>query len=542
MSASPDDPQELRRCVRDLVALSTLPAVWSNADPRTIAGTLSEVLVRLLSLDLNYLRVGEHGPALEVAHGRPGAETAGGAQRVGRELAPWLTFHNFYAPPTVPNPLGGAAVRLAVLPLGHGRERGLLAAGSGRPDFPTETERLLLRVGANQAAVALQRAEAVEALREADRRKDEFLAMLAHELRNPLAPIRNGLQIMRLAGDPGGEVQAAREMIGRQVEHMVRLIDDLLDLSRISRGKIELRRERVELATVLQNALETSRPLIEAAGHELTVALPPGRVWLEADATRLAQVVANLLNNAAKYTKPGGRIWLTAEQAGGQAVIRVRDTGIGLPPEMLPHVFEMFAQGETSLARSQGGLGIGLTLVKSLVEMHQGTVEAHSAGPGRGSEFVVRLPALEDDGAMGRRFDGVREGHPVTPSKRHPVRILVVDDNVDAARSLGLLLTMQGHETALAHDGAGALEAARTFRPQLVLLDIEMPGMSGYEVARRFRQQPDWRDVVLVALTGWGQPDDLRRCREAGFDQHLTKPAESGAIEKLLAELGPPAP
>jgi CheY-like chemotaxis protein/two-component sensor histidine kinase len=319
---------------------------------------------------------------------------------------------------------------------------------------------------------------------------------------------------------------------------MVRLIDDLLDLSRVSRGKIELRRERVELATVLHNAIETSRPLIEAAGHELTVTLPPARVWLEADPTRLAQVVANLLNNAAKYTKEGGHIWLTAEQAGGEAVIRVRDTGVGIPAEMLPRIFEMFAQVGTSLERSQGGLGIGLTLVKSLVEMHQGTVEARSEGPGKGSEFVVRLPVAEEQlGIQPRRpaADG-----PAAPGTAR--RILVVDDNVDAAESLALLLQLKGHDTRLAHDGHGALEAAQAYRPDVVLLDIGLPGLNGFEVARRFRQLPELRDVFLVALTGWGQEEDRRRGQEAGFDHHLTKPADPAAIEKLLASLRPPKP
>jgi PAS domain S-box-containing protein len=370
------------------------------------------------------------------------------------------------------------------------------------------------------------------------RRKDEFLAILAHELRNPLAPIRNTIEIMRLTNhDAATVVEWERDMnmIERQVHNLVRLIDDLMDVSRISRGKIELRKERLDLATVVRGALEISGTHVQAARHELTVTLPAGPVFVEADPTRLAQVVANLLNNAAKYTEPGGRIWLTAERDGGQAIIRVRDNGIGISAEMLPYVFDMFVQGSYSSDRSRGGLGIGLTLVKRLVEMHGGSVEAHSAGPRQGSELIVRLP-LAPGGEENEEEDlRAYKGQPVDRSS--VLRILVVDDNRDSAESLGKLMRMAGHQVRIAHNGTAALEAVRTFQPGILLLDIEMPGMNGYEVARRVRAQPSMKDVLIVAMTGYGSEGVRRRCREAGFDHHLVKPIDLDDLQRLLASL-----
>jgi signal transduction histidine kinase/CheY-like chemotaxis protein len=416
-----------------------------------------------------------------------------------------------------------------------GKNLGLIQLSDKHEGDFSETDEAILVQLAHIASVAIENARLYEKLREQHRRKDEFLATLAHELRNPLAPIRNGLQIMQLAGDNRQAFQSAREMMSRQVQYMVRLIDDLLDLSRISRGKIELRRESVELATVLHNAIETSRPLIQAAGHELSVELPPTRVWLNADPTRMAQVVANLLNNAAKYTHEPGHIWLSAAQEGDTAVIRVRDSGIGIPRDMLPRIFDMFVQIDAATGLAQGGLGIGLTLVKTLVVMHQGTVEARSEGPGKGSEFIVRLPMITE--SLGIQSPKQKDG---LPSVRSPARrVLVVDDNVNAAQSLVLFLKMMGHDTALAHDGPSALEVARSYRPELVLLDIGLPGLNGYEVARRLRQQPGLCDAVLVAITGWGQDEDRRRGKEAGFDYHLTKPADPAALKGLLASLPP---
>jgi PAS domain S-box-containing protein len=368
-----------------------------------------------------------------------------------------------------------------------------------------------------------------EELREANQRKNEFLATLAHELRNPLAPIRNGLEILRLTHSGGESAERAREMMDRQLKQMVRLIDDLLDLSRISRGKIELKREPIDLATALQSALEMSQPLIDGAGHELTIEAPPEVLLVNADLTRLAQVFGNLLNNAAKYTNPGGRIWLTVRRTGREAIVSVRDNGVGVAAAMLPKIFDMFAQVDHSLQRAQGGLGIGLSIARKLVEMHGGALEAHSAGVGAGSEFVVRLPLLDI-------ASPVEQPQTRTPggSGKPGLRILIADDNADAAASLAVVLRMKGHDVRIARDGLEALDIAARFHPQATLLDIGMPHADGYEVCQRLRAQPGGSDQLIVALTGWGQADDRRRSEEAGFDRHLVKPADVRAIEELL--------
>ncbi len=380
-----------------------------------------------------------------------------------------------------------------------------------------------------------ERESLVGQLREKDVRKDEFLATLAHELRNPLAPIRNGLQLIKLASNDGEAVEQSRAMMERQLGHMVRLIDDLLDLSRVSRGTLELKRERVELSAVVRNAVETSRLLIEQMGHELSVAVQPDPIYMDGDMTRLAQVVSNLLNNAAKYTERGGRIRLSAERQGSDAVLTVQDNGVGIPANMLTQVFEMFAQVDRSLERSRGGLGIGLSLVKRLVELHGGSVEARSDGDGRGSTVVVRLPIAL---ALAGERRGEDESEPVRVQSH--LRILVADDNQDAATSLALLLRIMGHETRTAHDGLEALDAAAAFRPDVTLLDIGMPQLNGYDVCRRIRQQAWGKGMVLIALTGWGQEDDKRQAQEAGFDHHLTKPVDPAALEKLLARCQSP--
>ncbi len=319
-------------------------------------------------------------------------------------------------------------------------------------------------------------------------------------------------------------------MMERQMRHMVRLVDDLLDVSRITRGKMELRKQRVDLAAVVGTAVETSRPLVEAAGHHLTVTLPPQPVFVDGDPVRLAQVFANLLNNAAKYTDRGGKIWLSAERQGSDAVVSVRDTGLGIPREMLGKVFELFTQVDRTLEKSQGGLGIGLTLVRRLAEMHGGSVEARSEGYGKGSEFAVRLPALL---VAPSRAEGAAEER--APSSRR--RILVVDDNRDSAISLGMMLELMGNEVRTAHDGLEAVRAAEVFRPGVVLLDIGLPKLNGYEAARRIRDEAWGRDMVLIAVTGWGQEEDKRRSKEAGFNFHMVKPVEPADLEKLLAGL-----
>ena len=367
----------------------------------------------------------------------------------------------------------------------------------------------------------------LRALEEASRQKDQFLAMLAHELRNPLAPIRNALQLLRLVDRASEPAEQALAIMDRQLDHLVRLVDDLMEVSRITRGKIGIRKEPVDLGSIVLSAVETSRPALEDSRHQFTLSLPAEPVVVHADFVRIAQVVANLLNNAAKYTDAGGRISLVAERDGGEAVIRVRDNGIGIAPEMMPKLFEMFAQAEESVGRSRGGLGIGLALSRSLVELHGGRIQARSAGRGQGSEFIVRLPIAPGAPAI----DG-RAAAP--PSHRAPQRVLVVDDNVDAARTLQAVLRSLGHEVDVAHDGPAALDLARERRPELVLLDISMPGMDGLEVARRLRRQPGLQRTRLAAVTGLSHESARRQSREAGFDAHLVKPLSPQDLARLL--------
>jgi len=372
--------------------------------------------------------------------------------------------------------------------------------------------------------------QAEEALREADRRKDEFLATLAHELRNPLAPISNAVQLMRR---PDGRRQSDRvvEMVGRQVRQIVTLVDDLMEVSRITRGKIDLRLERVPIAEIIQSAVETSQLAIERAGHQLAVSLPEEPLVLLADRVRLTQVFANLLNNAAKYTDAGGRIWVEVWREEGLVAASVRDTGIGIPEEALGRVFDMFAQAHRSIGRGQGGLGIGLTMVRSLVEMHHGTVEAHSAGCGQGSEFLVLLPLAPQEEPRPDR-PGLALARPDAPFAGQ--RVLVVDDNRDAADTLGLLLEADGAEVRVVYDGRAALAMAEAFLPSSVLLDIGMPGMDGYEVARRLRQDERFANMRIIALTGWGQDSDRRQTRNRGFTHHLTKPVSLEELHGIL--------
>lgn len=380
-----------------------------------------------------------------------------------------------------------------------------------------------------------ERKRLYQQLQEADRRKDEFLAILAHELRNPLAPIRNALEILRLAGDNKAALEQIRTIMERQLQQMVHLIDDLLDVSRISRGKLNLQTERIELAMVVRHALEISRPLIEASGHELTVALPDESIPVDADTVRLAQVFSNLLNNAAKYTERGGRIRLTLERAGNDAIVTVTDTGVGIRTEHLPHIFEMFAQVDQSLERSQGGLGIGLTLVKRLTEMHGGTVDASSDGHNKGSTFRVHLPVA--GGPLPQRLPSASTC--ASESAVELCRVLIVDDHEDTAASMSTILRIMGHDVRVAHDGQTAVAEAASYQPDVVLLDIGLPKMSGYEVARRIREQSWGKEMKLVALTGWGQEEDKRRAKETGFDHYMVKPVEPVALEELLKKLCP---
>ncbi|HKS08156.1 MAG TPA: PAS domain S-box protein, partial [Pyrinomonadaceae bacterium] len=367
-------------------------------------------------------------------------------------------------------------------------------------------------------------------LSENDRRKNEFLATLAHELRNPLAPMTNMLEVVKRSDGNTDVLKRAHETIERQLGQMVRLVDDLLDLNRITHDRLELRRSEVELSSVIQQAVEVARPHIDAAGHRLSVELPDEPVYLNADRTRLAQVFGNLLNNSSKYTKPDGRISLTAKRDGDEVVVTVKDNGAGIPPDKLDSIFDMFMQVDRTAERSQGGLGIGLTLVKRLVEMHGGSIEPRSAGEGMGSEFVVRLPILSEPTNAGRDGSGVAR-------ESVPRRILIVDDNRDSADSLAMLLEITNNQTYQAHDGLEALAAIEKYRPEVVLLDIGLPTLDGHEVCRRVREQPWGKDIVIIALTGWGQEDDRRKSQEAGFNGHLVKPIDYEKLLELLNEL-----
>jgi signal transduction histidine kinase/CheY-like chemotaxis protein len=380
----------------------------------------------------------------------------------------------------------------------------------------------------------IERKQAEEALQEANRRKDEFLATLAHELRGPLAPLRHMLEIVKRAGDDRRLVEQARDTMDRQLDQLVRLVDDLLDVNRITRGQLELRKEQVELASVVYRSVEACRPLAESCAHAVTVQLPEQPIYLRADAVRLAQVFSNLLHNACKYTPPGGRIWFTAERQGSDVEARIKDSGIGIPADKLEHVFDLFAQVDRSLERTHGGLGIGLTLVKQFVEMHEGRVEALSDGSGLGSEFVVRLPILV-------QFDQRQPAPTPVMAARAPapLRILVVDDNRDSAHSLAQLLRLDGHDAESAHDGLEAMEASESLRPDVVLLDIGLPKLNGFEVCRRIRQHQWGSQMMLVALTGWGQDEDRRKAKDCGFDHHMVKPVNYQALMNLLAELKP---
>lgn len=405
------------------------------------------------------------------------------------------------------------------------------------PDILRSKADVFFELYRQRQQIAAQRDELeaqAEALREADRRKDEFLATLAHELRNPLAPLRNGLDILRRSPD-SESASDIREMMDRQLVHLVRLIDDLLDVSRVSQGKIELRREKIKVEDVVNSALEASRPLIDSHNHALSVDIAAGALWLDADQVRLSQTVSNLLNNAAKYTPTGGRIDLSVKQAGNEVLIEVSDNGVGIPKNMQSKVFQLFTQIDDHLSRSQGGLGIGLALVRQLVSMHDGRVDATSAGPGEGSRFTIRLPlAAPPEMALNQPASEA--------TSSHALKVLVVDDNAIVADTLGMMLEEIGHEFEAVHDGREALDAAHSYQPDVVLLDIGLPGMDGYEVCRAFRRDATFRTIPIVAQTGWGQSKDKDMASDAGFNFHLTKPVPLADLEKYLSTIRPYRP
>jgi signal transduction histidine kinase/ActR/RegA family two-component response regulator len=427
--------------------------------------------------------------------------------------------------------LGIRALEATPLYSRTGELLGMISNHWTEPHEPSERAERLLEVLARQAADLIERKRSEDALLHADRRKDEFLMTLAHELRNPLAPIRSAVDLMKHAPSSAtGEISWARDVLDRQTSLMARLLDDLLDVGRIARDTLELRTSRVDIRSIIRDAVDMNRSLVDEFSHELTVSVPNEPIYLDADPARLSQIVSNLLNNACRYTPSGGRIWLTAERSGNTAVVRVRDSGIGIPPDRLSNIFDMFSQVDRSLERSQRGLGIGLHLVKRLVEMHGGSVSAQSAGIGTGSEIIVRLPLVVE-------APQPETISPLTSTAPSPVvkrRVLVVDDNVDGAESLAMLLDVCGHETHVAHDGVAAIEAADAVRPDVILLDIGLPKLNGFDVCQRIRQQPWGQNVIIIALTGWGQDVDRRRSHEAGFDHHVVKPVEHNALVELL--------
>lgn len=412
--------------------------------------------------------------------------------------------------------------------MSQGKLIGTLSFGTrSRPAFtPDEIE--VMQAVSHLVAMAMARLTMEQALRDSARRKDEFLATLAHELRNPLAPIRTGLHLMRQIGGKDPNAPRVQEIMERQVDHIVRLVDDLMEVSRIRSGKIELKMERLDIAAIIRQAIEASQPFLDASRISLSVRMPERPLHVEGDRVRLTQVVCNLLNNAAKYTEAGGRIEVDAYLGDGQAVVSVADTGVGIPAEMLPHIFELFAQVDRTRDRAQGGLGIGLALVSSLVAMHGGEVAAESAGMGQGSRFILRLPLAQD---------AARAAPEVGPPEKSkpPERVLVIDDNEDAAFSMAMLLRAMGAEVRAAHDGADGIAAFESFHPGLVFLDLGLPGLDGFETARRLRAFPEGKETTIVALTGWGGEETRRKTREAGFDLHMTKPASMTDVEKAFA-------
>lgn len=417
----------------------------------------------------------------------------------------------------------------------EGRLVAMMAVQQDRPRDWTAHEVALVEEAVERSWAHIERVRTTEALREADRRKTEFLAILAHELRNPLAPIRNGLQVMRLAENDPATMARTRDMMERQVNQMVDLVNDLLDVARITRGDFELKRTRVPLDIVVASAVETSMPLIDASAHTLHVDLPAEPLLLNVDATRLAQVISNVLNNAAKYTPAGGQIAVMARREAGSVRISVTDNGVGIPPQAADSVFEMFSQVGTSIERTQGGLGIGLSLARRLVELHGGSIELANQPGVAGSTFVIRLPSLDEHADAAGQARALQVGDQERPARA--LRVLVVDDNADAADMLAALLSLLGHSLQVANDGPQALELAAGWRPEVVFLDIGMPGMNGYQVAERLSAVPGRESMVLIALTGWGEADDRTRSKAAGFDYHLLKPCNMQEVEALLVQL-----
>ena len=544
----------IRRNSRQALAMHNkrLEVLWEAAgvllttkDPDTMLKALFEKIKESLSLDVYFnFMVRDNADVLELvscagvdpAISRSFSQLEFGQAVCGNVAvtrAPIVATHIQQSSEPMVQLVKGLGLRAyACNPLiAGGRLLGTLSFASRRRDTFEREEIEFLETISHYVTLAYERLRLIDQLREQDQRKDEFLATLAHELRNPLAPISNGLELIRLSNNNPATIEKATSIMHRQIEQMVRLVDDLLDVARISRNKLALRKEVVDLETVVRNAVETSRPMLTAAKNDLRVELPQEPVLLDADPVRLAQVFSNLLNNAAKYSAPGGRISLVATQGGDELTVNVSDTGIGIEPAKLSQIFGMFVQLDASEQQVQSGLGVGLTLVQRLVQMHGGSIEARSEGVGKGSEFVVRLPVLPQREKAAPAVPQVSEERAARPR-----RILVVDDNLDSAESLAMMLTLSGHEVAMAHDGEEAVRLAGEFQPDVAFLDLGMPKLDGYEAARTIRRQSWGKKIMLVALTGWGQQEDKRRSREAGFDAHLVKPIDFVALEELVAQ------
>lgn len=541
--------ERLRQITRDVIAISTLPAIWGGLHPEGVVRSLSTVLLNTLHLDLVYIRLDNSGAndAIETLRIKQHRVAEPYLDQVRTALAPFLKQFDANQTATIPDPFGDGSLLVNFIRFGVAGDTGLLVVGSRRADFPSEHDRVVLSVGANQAAVVIHRQRVEQALRvseekyralfsemaKTNKHLSEFLAVLAHELRNPLAPVLTGLEIIRMRPDSLETVLRVRDMIERQVNQMVVLINELLDIARVTNGKIEIKKKPVDLHSIISSAVEASLPMIETARHELSVKLGEKPLRLNADSTRIIQVIGNLLTNAAKYTPQCGKIKLIAEQDGDDAVISVNDNGIGIPLESLSSIFEMFSQVGRNMDHSQGGLGIGLALVRNLVSLHGGSVKVISDGPGKGSTFTVRLPL---DKTMEQPDLG---NHPSALGKtsRRTFRILVADDNTDAAQSLAALLRMYGHDVQIAENGTRALQLAKEFQAEVAFLDIGMPNMTGYEVARRLRKIDEMAAIRLVAVTGWGTDEDRALSKDAGFNIHLTKPVSPATVIKLIEEL-----
>ena len=523
------DVDELQACVQDLLSLLALPALWNGREPKAIVGSLCETLESLLPLEACYVSVrllpGEaplsalriRGSTVPSDHPDWRALTRGGG-------------HTHRGSPRMIDDTSVGSLRMVSYDMGYFGE-GSVCVASSDPSFPTSTQSVLLCAAVTVAASGLQCARSRWEKEEASRAKDEFLAMLGHELRNPLAPIVTALDLMRLrAGDP---LSREHQIIERQVEHLSRLVDDLLDISKVARGNVELKKEPVEIAEVVAKAIETASPLLEQQRHYLRIEIEGPGLTVEGDASRLAQIFANLISNAAKYTEPGGHIGITGWRENGSVKLAVKDNGIGINASLLPHVFDLFSQGRTTIDRTAGGLGIGLALVKTLVGLHGGSVTASSEGAGCGSEFVVTLPAMMEKAAEAcAPSSAVR-----LPAAARSERVVVVDDNRDAAELVGEMLAAVGHEVSVAHDALQALSLITRVRPTVMILDIGLPVMDGYELATRIREEFGEHAPRLIAVTGYGLDHDRARSREIGFEAHLVKPVD---LEKLLAAVAAP--